>query len=183
MKERYKKLLNKLGEDGEKIYQYLDSTDFFTAPASTRFHGSYEGGLAEHSYNVYVALQKIKEDLFRERYSIETLIKVSILHDICKCNFYKESTRNVKNEDTGKWEQVPYYTIEDLIPYGHGEKSVMLANKIIDLTDEEMFAIRFHMGFSEPKELYNALGEAMNKYPLVLALHMADLYSTYYLEN
>ena len=109
----------------------------------------------------------------------DTLIIVALLHDICKTNFYKVDYRNAKNE-RGEWEKVPYYTIDDTIPFGHGEKSVMMLTEYIKLTPEEKYAIRWHMGFSEPKEVYNTLGAAFKRYPLALLLNEADLESTYF---
>ena len=96
-------------------------------------------------------------------------------------NFYKIEYRNAKNE-RGEWEKVPFYTIEDTIPYGHGEKSVMMISEYIKLTVEEKYAIRWHMGFTEPKELYTTLGAAFKKYPLALLLHEADLEATYFFD-
>ena len=87
--------------------------------------------------------------------------------------------RNAKNA-RGEWEKVPYYAVEDTIPYGHGEKSVMMLTEYIKLTNEEKYSIRWHMGFTEPKELYGTLGEAYKKYPAALLLHEADLESTYF---
>ena len=109
----------------------------------------------------------------------ESLIIIALLHDICKVNFYKVDYRNAKNE-FGEWEKVPYYTIEDTIPYGHGEKSVMMLTEYIKLTSEEKYAIRWHMGFTEPKELYGTLGQAFKKYPVALLVHEADLEATYF---
>ena len=153
--------------------------DFFKAPASTRFHGNYEGGLLEHSMKVYEILkQKVANSVVELEVGDDTLIIVALLHDICKVNFYKVDYRNAKNE-RGEWEKVPYYTVEDTIPYGHGEKSVMMLTEYMKLTSEEKYAIRWHMGFSEPKELYNTLGQAFKKYPLALMLYEADLESTY----
>ena len=102
-----------------------------------------------------------------------------MLHDLCKVNFYKTDFRNAKNAK-GEWEKLPYYTIEDTIPYGHGEKSVMMITEYIKLTNDEKYAIRWHMGFSEPKEQYLALGQAFKKYPLALLLHEADMETTYF---
>ena len=102
-----------------------------------------------------------------------------LLHDICKTNFYKVDYRNAKNA-RGEWEKVPYYAIEDTIPYGHGEKSVMMLTEYIKLTNEEKYSIRWHMGFTEPKEVYNTLGQAFKKFPLALILHEADLEATYF---
>ena len=111
-----------------------ESTDFFTAPASTRFHGDHEGGLLEHSLKVYEILnEKLKHTPIEMNIPDDTIKIAALLHDICKVNFYKVSYRNAKNE-LGVWEKVPYYTIEDTIPYGHGEKSVMMITEYIKLT-------------------------------------------------
>ena len=110
----------------------------------------------------------------------DTLIITSLLHDICKVNYYKMDVRNVKKN--GAWVQEPYYTVDDTIPYGHGEKSVMMISEYIKLTNEEKYSIRWHMGFTEPKESYNTLGQAFKKYPLALLLHEADLESTYFFD-
>ncbi len=185
MKEQFIELLKQVNREGmDKLIAYLEKTDFYKAPASTRFHGSFEGGLLEHSLNVYNLL---KEKLSHKPYSDavkaseETIILVSLLHDICKANYYTVDYRNKKNAD-GVWVKEPYYTVNDTIPYGHGEKSVMMISKFIDLTMEEMYAIRWHMGYTEPKELYITLGNAYEKYPLALALHEADLEATHLIE-
>lgn len=186
MKEEFLELLNQINRDGiDKLITYIEKTDFFKAPASTRYHGNYEGGLLEHSLNVYNLL---KEKLLHKPYldivnvSDETIIIVSLLHDLCKANYYTVDYRNKKNED-GIWVKEPYYTVNDTIPYGHGEKSVMMISKFIDLTLEEMYAIRWHMGFTEPKEMYNTISNVYGKYPLALALHEADLEASYILES
>ena len=143
-------------EGADKLLDYLcEKTDFFSAPASTRFHGAYEGGLLEHSLNVYECLcDQVKNSRFCKKYgfefSEESLAIAALLHDICKTNFYKTEMRNVKKN--GVWESVPYYTIEDNLPYGHGEKSVYIINGYMRLTREEAFAIRFHMGFSKEED-------------------------------
>ena len=171
MKEEFIKLLKEINREGmDRLIEFLESTDFFEAPASTRFHGNFEGGLLEHSMKVYEILKTKVEDN-------DSVKIVALLHDICKTNFYKTDFRNVKNN--GIWEQVPYYTIEDTIPYGHGEKSVMMISEFIKLTPEEKYAIRWHMGFTEPKELYGTIGQAYKKYPLALYTHEADLEATY----
>ena len=113
----------------------------------------------------------------------ESLIICALLHDLCKTYFYTVEYRNKKNDETGVWEKVPFYTIDDKVPYGHGEKSVMMIEEYIKLTPVEKYSIRWHMGWSEPKENYNALGKAMGKYPLVLALHESDQEATYLLEE
>ena len=181
MKEKFIELLRKTKREGiENLIALIEKTDFFTAPASTRFHGCYEGGLLEHSLKVYEILDyKIKNNVIDLFVPEDTIIITALLHDICKVNFYKVDYRNAKNS-RGEWEKVPYYTVDDTIPYGHGEKSVMMISEYIKLTSEEKYAIRWHMGFTEPKEAYNTLGAAFKKYPLALLIHEADLEATYF---
>jgi hypothetical protein len=181
----YKENIQREGSD--KLLEYLLSSqsDFFTAPASTRFHGSHEEGLLEHSINVYHCL---KDYLSRERakkiykmdYSEESIAIVSLLHDLCKINFYKTDFRNSKNEK-GVWEKVPYYTIDDKLPYGHGEKSVYIITGFMKTTREEAFAIRYHMGFSGVEDK-NTIGNVFEQFPLAFALCVADMEASYYLE-
>lgn len=180
MKEKFIELLRSTNREGiEDLIAFLDKTDFYTAPASTRFHGSFEGGLLEHSLKVYEILDyKVKHCVIDMNVSEDTIKLVALLHDICKLNFYKVDYRNAKNA-LGEWEKVPYYTIDDTIPYGHGEKSVMMISEYIKLTPEEKYSIRWHMGYTEPKELYNTIGSAYKKYPLALLTHEADLEATY----
>ena len=175
MKEKFIELLKSTNRLGiEDLISFLEKTDFFTAPASTRFHGSFEGGLVEHSLKVYEILDyKAKNNVLKLEIPDDTIKIVSLLHDICKLNFYKVDYRNAKNA-LGEWEKVPYYTIDDTIPYGHGEKSVMMISEYIKLTPEEKYSIRWHMGYTEPKELYNTIGAAYKKYPLALMMHEAD---------
>ena len=180
MKEEFKKLLLETKREGiEDVINFLEKTDFFTAPASTKFHGAFEGGLLEHSMKVYEILEeKVKHLPIELEISEDTVRIVALLHDICKLNFYKVDYRNAKNE-RGEWEKVPYYTVEDKIPYGHGEKSVMMITEYMKLTSEEKYAIRWHMGFTEPKEQYTTIGLAYKKYPLALLMFEADLEATY----
>jgi len=181
MKEEFIELLRSTKREGiEDVIQFIEKTDFYKAPASTRFHGNYEGGLLEHSMKVYEILKhKVKNSIVDLNVSDDTIIIAALLHDICKVNYYKVDYRNAKNE-RGEWEKVPYYTVDDTIPYGHGEKSVMMLTEYIKLTNEEKYAIRWHMGFSEPKENYSTLGLAFKKYPIALLLNEADLESTYF---
>ena len=179
MKEKIIELLKSTNREGmDSLIDFLEKSDFFKAPASTRFHGDHEGGLAEHSFKVYEILKE-KVKIAELDIPEETIIISALLHDICKTNFYKIDYRNAKNS-LGVWEKVPYYTIEDTIPYGHGEKSVMMLTEYIKLTNNEKYAIRWHMGFSEPKELYGTLGQAFTKYPFALLLHEADMEATYF---
>ena len=181
MKEKFIELLKSTKRENiEKLIEFIEKTDFFKAPASTRFHGNYEGGLLEHSLKVYEILKhKVENSIIPIDVPEESLIIIALLHDICKVNYYKVDYRNAKNE-FGEWEKVPYYTVDDTIPYGHGEKSVMMITEYIKLTVEEKYCIRWHMGFTEPKELYGTLGEAFKKFPLALLMHEADLESTYF---
>ena len=158
-----------------QLLTYLHKeTDFFKAPASTKYHGAEAGGLVKHSLQVYYNLMRLAPDLEAESIKI-----VSLFHDICKANFYKESTRNVKNQKTGKWEQVPCYVISEQFPFGaHGGKSVFLVQRFIDLTDEEEAAINCHMGGWDTSSYHNP-SAAYEKYPLAVYLHIADMLATY----
>ncbi len=175
----------------DKLLDYLiNKSDFFTAPSSTRYHGAYEGGLVEHSVNVYHCLKNYLErprvkELYGMNYSDETIAIVSLLHDLCKVNFYTVDYRNAKNAD-GVWEKVPYYAINDTMPYGHGEKSVYIISGYLygegRLSREEAFAIRYHMGFSGNEDK-NSIGRALEMYPLAFALSVADMEASYFLEG
>ena len=155
----------------ETLLTLLNDTDFYTAPASTRYHDSFEGGLVLHSLNVFEALEE----------KTESSVLCALCHDLCKIGFYKVSMRNAKNETTGKWEKVPYYEVEDMFPYGHGEKSVYLLQQCMTITDEEAMAIRWHMGI-QPSMSFgdtNAMGKAYEMFPLALDIHLADMKATY----
>lgn len=172
-------------EGAEKILDYLENTDFYTAPASTRFHGSFEGGLLLHSINVYYCLKDYlargrTKELYNMDYSDETIAIVALLHDVCKINVYKQGFRNIK-DDNGVWQKVPVYEFDDKMPYGHGEKSVYIINGYMRLTREEAFAIRYHMGFSGIEDK-NTVGRVMEQFPLAFALCTADMEATYFLE-
>lgn len=191
LKEEFTKIYNEniKREGAKELLTYLTDEkkcDFFTAPASTRYHGAYEGGLAEHSINVYKCLrdylnrEMIKEE-FGLSFSDETIAIVALLHDMCKINVYKTSMRNVKDE-SGQWTKVPYYQYEDKLPYGHGEKSVYMISGYMKLSRDEAFAIRYHMGFSG-EENKNTIGNALDKFPLALALNIADMEATFLVEG
>ncbi len=175
-------------EGADKLLDYLENkSDFFIAPASTQYHSAFAGGLCSHSINVYHCLMDYMsrervQELYGLECSLETLAIVSLLHDVCKVNCYQLGSRNVKNEETGKWEAVPTYRWSDPLPYGHGEKSVYIVNGFLRLTREEAMAIRWHMGFSgdEQKRL---VGDAFQKYPLAFALSTADMEASYFLEE
>lgn len=184
----YQKNIHREGAD--KLLEYLcsDSCDFFRAPASTRYHGAYEGGLLEHSLNVYECLKDYlsrprAKEAYGMKYSEETIAIVALLHDLCKVNFYVETTRNVK--ENGVWKTVPYYSIEDKLPYGHGEKSVYIISGYMRLTRDEAFAIRYHMGFAgaESVNAISNIGRSFEMFPISFALSVADMEASYYIEG
>ncbi|MBC5734569.1 HD domain-containing protein [Flavonifractor sp. DFI.6.63] len=174
-------------DGAEALLDYLEhKSDFFTAPASARFHGAYAGGLCEHSLNVYHCLcayleRERVQELYALEYPAESVAVAALLHDLCKIGCYKAGSRNVKGSD-GKWQSVPTFFYEDTLPYGHGEKSVYIISGFLKLTREEAMAIRWHMGFSgdEDKRL---VGQALQQYPLAFALSLADMEATYFLEK
>ena len=135
-----------------------------------------------HSLNVYHALH---DTFFAEGDNEESFAICALLHDLCKANYYKPGTRNVKNEATGQWDRVPSYSVEDLFPYGHGEKSVFLIERFMKLHIEEAVAIRWHMGGFDDAARGGcfAISEAYDKYPLAVKLHIADLEATYLMEH
>ena len=171
-------------DGAEALLDWMEKrTDFFEAPASTKFHGACKEGLLIHSLNVYDILKKRNDADHAD--SDETIAIVALLHDLCKTNFYKETTRNFKNEKTGQWEKVPYYSIEDQFPYGHGEKSVYLIERFLRLKPLEAIAIRWHMGgFDDNARVggYN-VSNTFTRYPLAVKLHLADLEATYLVEG
>ena len=170
-------------EGADNLLDWLLASDFFTAPASTKYHLSCEGGLCEHSVNAYERLHKLVE-WEGMSFSPETIAICGLLHDICKTNFYKIEMRNAKNE-YGEWVKVPYYTVDDQLPYGHGEKSVYIISGFMRLSREEAMAIRWHMGgFDDAaKSAFSPLPTAFKHFPLALLLHIADMQSVYLDEN
>ena len=175
-------------EGAEALLDYLENkSDFFTAPASTRYHGAHPGGLCEHSLNVYHCLRDYLarprvQELYGVEVSQESIAIAALLHDVCKTDFYAVSMLNVKNEQTGQWEKKPYYTIDEKLPYGHGEKSVYIISGFMRLTRPEAMAIRWHMGFSGTEDP-RTVGQALSQYPLAFALATADMEATYFLER
>ena len=176
-------------EGGEELLSFLLSSDFFEAPASARYHSSVAGGLCQHSLNVYDCLRaylarpRVQQvyGLSGEDYSEESVAIVALLHDLCKIGCYKPGFRNVKDE-RGVWQKVATYNFEDSFPFGHGEKSVWMVMKYMKLTDQEAFAIRYHMGFSGEEDA-RTVGQALAKFPLAFALNVADSEATYFLEE
>ena len=160
----------------EKLLAWLDTTDFFRAPASTRFHGACESGLVMHSLNVYHALM---DRFFEEGDNPESMAICGLLHDVCKIGFYRPDFRNVKED--GQWVRKPCYVRDEVFPFGHGEKSVFIIGRYIHLTAEEAMAINWHMGGFDARARGGdrSVSEAFGKYPLAVLLHVADLEATY----
>lgn len=170
-------------EGSDNLLDWLITTDFFTAPASSKFHSAYEGGLCEHSINVFNRFVKLLNmeygDNWTDKISMESVAIIALLHDLCKVNFYKTEYRNVKVD--GQWVQVPYYTIEDSLPYGHGEKSVYIISGFMKLTREEAMAINWHAGGFDDRVRGGSYGmaEAYYKFPTAMLFHSADIMATY----
>lgn len=174
--EIYKKNIKREGAD--KLLQWLESSDFFTCPASTKFHSNFAGGLVEHSVKVYHRLERL---VAMEKLSIsaESIAVVALLHDVCKADTYKIEMRNVKRD--GEWVKEPYYTVDDPLPYGHGEKSVYIISSFMKLTRDEAMAINWHMGPYDARNANNSyvLSDAFRKFPLTLIMFLADISSSY----
>lgn len=195
--EKFESLLKSTNRQGiDNLIEFARLSDFYTAPASTRFHSCHDGGLLEHTLNVYDCLNnKLKDKLWKEKANVEqeNIIIAALLHDLCKTFYYGVELKNKKvYSETGKksdangrfdWETVPTYIVDDKFAMGHGEKSMFLAERFIKLTKSEAMAIRWHMLWSEPREMYNTIGKAIQQYPFILALHEADMESTYLLEK
>lgn len=200
--EKYNHWIHRPGSD--ELLQWLEVTDFFSAPASTRFHLAEEGGLVEHSVHVYDRLQALFQWEFTNgamptRDQNESIAICGLLHDICKVNVYQQEPKNRKTYDPEKvaaaepwqvkhdalgdfiWETIMGYKFEDPLPYGHGEKSVYIISSFMKLTREEAMAIRWHMGFSDNdfKAGGYSVGNIFEQFPLAVLTHIADLQATY----
>lgn len=192
LKDKYISILRtNVKRDGvNELIEYLDNSGFFYAPASTKYHGDFSGGLCWHSLNVYYDLIDELNLLYGKDwhtvYSLESVTIVSLLHDLCKIDKYVESTKNIKNNDTGEWEQVNCYEYnKDQPRLGHGSSSLYIISDFIKLTQEEKQAIHWHMGPFDVSQ-YNStydMGNAFNNNTLAFALHIADMTATYVDEN
>lgn len=160
---------------------WLETTDFFEAPASTKYHLSTSGGLVMHS--ITVAKEASGMCLgYNYDHLADSAALCGLVHDICKAGVYKPTTRRVRGED-GTWKTVPAYEYDDALPLGHGEKSLFLAERHgLRLTDEEAAAIRWHMGPYRDRDAMRELSEAFQRYPLAAILHSADMIATYIIE-
>lgn len=184
-KETFLKIYNQyIKRDGaDKLLEWLERSDFFKAPASTNFHSACEGGLCDHSVKVFYRFLKLAKmeygEDFQDRITFESIAICALLHDVCKVDFYKVDSRNVKID--GQWQSVPYYTVDDKLPFGHGEKSVYIINGFMRLTREEAMIINWHMGAFDlrVKGGSYALSDVFYKYPNAFLFHLADNMATY----
>lgn len=190
-KDRIKELLISTARPGmERLVEWMDQkTDFYTAPASTKYHLACTGGLAQHSLNVYeLLLGKTESGLLSIRK--ETVIITALLHDLCKANFYVLEKKNVREgskmnaygKEVANWVEKDAWTVRDAFPVGHGEKSCYYIQSYIRLTDEEYAMIRLHMG-SDRNGYPDPFTETANLYPSVVAIHTADIESAYIVES
>lgn len=204
---RFENILLSTNRDGiEDLIRFLRKSDFYTAPASTRFHLSKPGGLLAHSLHVYDCLMdKVKNQKLWNEILVDvqddSLAIVSLLHDLCKTYMYVKDFKNQKTYDEEKvksaspkevkhdakgdyiWETVETYSVDNRFPLGHGSKSVIFILSKIKLTMNEIMAINWHMGAYCDSSQWNELCQAYEKYPLALALHEADLEATHILEK
>lgn len=181
-KERFISLCNGIDRDGiHELMEWLEKSDFYSAPASARFHGNYAGGLLEHSLNVYGEMKRLLE-IYGDSVSVSesTIRIVSLFHDLCKVNSYTTEKRNRKNI-AGQWESYDAYSIKEKLCYGgHGSKSVFILQSFIKLTPEEAIAINCHMAsWDGNKDVKNAF----EQFPLAWLVHVADEASTFIIEK
>lgn len=181
-KERFVSLCSEINREGiDKLMEWLEGSDFYTAPASKKFHGDYEGGLLEHSLNVYDELKRLLQ-VYGDAVNVseETVRIVSLFHDLCKVNFYTVEKRNRKNEQ-GQWEQYNCYNIKEKFCYGgHGSKSVFLIQNFIHLLPEEAVAVECHMGAWDGNK---DVGSAYEQFPIAWLTHVADEAATFVIET
>ncbi|MDD5021846.1 MAG: hypothetical protein PHR82_06955 [Endomicrobiaceae bacterium] len=171
---------NLIYRDGlDDLLSWLEKSDFFTAPASSRFHNAYQEGLVEHSLHVHDEMLRLLPVYPEIQASEETVAIISLFHDLCKVNMYKTDTRNVKRD--GQWYTEPYYSIDEKYAFGgHGSKSVYLVSYYMRLTPEEAAAINAHMASWDGNK---DVGRTFEQYPLAWLLHCADESATYILES
>ena len=195
MKQQFLQLLRSTNRQGiENVINWLEESDFFEAPASTMFHGNYAGGLLEHSMNVAIMAHDVHEMLCKrkpelaEQVSRDNIIIAALLHDICKANIYQKTTKYRKDENNA-WETYDTYGVDySEFPVGHGEKSVIRLLQLgMQLTDDEILAIRWHMtawelAFQSPEQKSN-LQMARDTAPLCAIIQAADGLSTALLEK
>lgn len=184
-KEEFLEICSCIKRDGiNDLLDWLEKSDFYIAPASTKFHGNYAGGLLAHSLNVYRALKDLVQ-LHKFSVPEETIAIVALFHDACKINLYRQGVRNVKDE-TGHWVEKIVYEIDEKFPCGdHADKSIIIIQQYMKLTPEEILAIRAHMGGwdNSVKGGSYCIGKIFEKSPLAVLLHLADMTATYLYEG
>ena len=185
-KEEFIKIFNEniKREGAQDLLEWLKKTDFFVAPASTKFHSAVAGGLCFHSLQTYKRFKQNLEneygDELSDKVSNETIAIIALLHDVCKTDCYKVDYRNVKVNN--EWTKQPYYSFNDSLPYGHGEKSVYMISGFMKLTREEALAINWHMGGFDSRVLGGcsySLSAAFSQHPLCVLFHIADIQASY----
>ena len=167
----------------DKLLDWLEKSDFYRAPASTKYHGAYEGGLCEHSLDVLEQALKLVHFLPQKIEDVESLAIACLFHDVCKVNYYKPDKRNKKVN--GTWVEVPFFSVEEKFHFGgHGSKSVFILQQFIKLKPEEAVAINCHMGFADcgPSSVGD-ISNAFEQYPLAWIVHVADEAATYLLNR
>lgn len=200
MRTEYINLLKSTNREGiDSLIAWLETSDFFYAPSSTKFHNNCKGGLLAHSLNVFNAAKKIRDNMFGlalpekhlEQIDDTTLIISCLLHDLCKINYYAPTVKLWK-DDTAvygqQWKKYTGYEINDLLPLGHGEKSIIIAQQFIKLTGNEMVAIRWHMGFTDPGTFLSfyekpAFMKSINDFPIVMLIAQADCFASFLMEK
>ena len=195
---RFEAELGKVQREGmDELLGYIRRSDFYTAPASTKYHLSCPGGLLQHSLNVLDALRGLlvwnpqQEEWEYQAAGVvvdtipdESVILTALLHDVCKTYFYQVGTRNVKDSQTKRWKEVPSYSVHDVMPLGHGPKSAMIVKEYVDLNNREFYSIWWHMGYTMAEGQDRlTLGTAIEKYPFILALHTADMMASRFMED
>lgn len=177
-------LWHKMGGDdelvvkNENLMNYLKNDGFFTSPASTKYHGAYEGGLYDHSRMVAMRLHwlTLNNDLKWQR--PESPFIIGMFHDLCKCDQYVLKDGTEMSIGSGQTITAPggthYEYNQDTLLKGHGSKSVMILSRFINLTEEEMLCVRYHMGAYE-KEEWSEYDRAIRKFDTVLWTSHADM--------
>ena len=181
-KERFISLCKSTQREGiDDLLHWLETTDFYVAPASRNYHGAYVGGLLEHSLNVYDELKRLLNAYPEVEVPEDSVVITSLLHDLCKVDFYGIEKRNRKNEETGMWEKYDAFTIKEKFCFGgHGSKSVFLAQHFIQLTPDEGVAINCHMASWDGNK---DVGTAFERCHLAWLVHVADESATYIKEG
>lgn len=186
-REKFMELMRKTERAGvEDMLKWLDTTDFYSAPASTRYHGSYPGGLVQHTLNVAYELKQLV-DFYDMKIPKDSILICALGHDFCKINTYRETIVNVPPQRTksGKWEQQQGYKKDEYLKLGHGAKSLSTLQDFITLKDYEKEAIYWHMGAFDLGQYNNIndLSKTFEENPLAFLLHIADMCVTYIIEN